>query len=963
MTDTPAQVQDLGVRLGIIPAVPPQSSSNPRENSELKGDNEDDEGAWFDEDAPEWVRQMSLPLSPAKPIIDDDCNNFYTKHKGWFWIFKREKRADKWQALRTQLLITYLKRQHQTLKWTSAPSYIHDHPVCPCPQSYCREVDLVDIGRRTSRQMINFCKCIPDPVRLMHYSYFAGSPDTPSTAFSVAFVELYHKVWQETVCSQSGFLAGLMSFGNLRSKQYLKPRNRNYINRDLKRQFSTAVYTYQTIHQDQKRLYKRGLGLSSSELLSDQCARCFGPGEGKVKASPNKPDAIIALDSNFQHHHHSKASTDTPKDDEYPPLFISPSQLKPHERAVNDTASQAVGLNTACSESHTAADDVRNGASWDQCDDTGLFGSVCRHNIPLRFANINKTGKRLYYPIAILEDILKSFPDKRLGVLYDIGCHLDDHIKKRGFLPEYQMKLSFATLVFHAYAPHWPCQIKYHPRFIQFFGLSDGEGLECEWSFLSDLVATGRICTRLNRLLMISLRAEFYAEDLTANGGKWIFKKYHNAAQVYQLAKCELDVLFKIVNPATGQKYSAAFLEAQWESEREAQGSKSHHMDQLRLKLGNLLCLRDELKEVWKDNVSPEQALAQRQIAGSLNQRILEASHKVGHAGDTHFSNKNHQEVMLKLWSSKYELRMKFIALMEEKRPMQVSRSNGRASNLGVNRTSIVVTAVQKHALALKTTLATYLGQLANYQKVFPTDIVPDPAAMDYARLLKLKPESGFWNDGFITHAHKPWAVDPKTQHGMRQLAYYQRSKEEIRRIGWEIRRSMRWATQRHASLLHLFRELRGPLTEPISHQAQSLLESLPSRLSVTSILWHEPLMNVFYRTEGQVGDQDLLDVWKEQVVWISMMCENGELSLIPGDFECMPQEPPIHLPDLFEVENGQQHLQDFDDADSDATLKSEDAEDEDSRMLGALKEEDLMTALNVLTLNDIPEEPEVPNA
>lgn len=106
-----------------------------------------------------------------------------------------------------------------------------------------------------------------------------------------------------------------------------------------------------------------------------------------------------------------------------------------------------------CSDSHTAANDVRNSSSWDKCDDTGLFGSTCRHDIPLKLANIYKTGEksvnkcsgellpqrkiltvlkpsRMYYPIAILNRLMSDVPNTRFGALYDIGCHLEAHVQK-----------------------------------------------------------------------------------------------------------------------------------------------------------------------------------------------------------------------------------------------------------------------------------------------------------------------------------------------------------------------------------------------------------------------------------------------------------------------------------------------------------------------------------------------------
>lgn len=41
-----------------------------------------------------------------------------------------------------------------------------------------------------------------------------------------------------------------------------------------------------------------------------------------------------------------------------------------------------------------------------------------------------KRCSRLYYPVAILDEILNTLPNYQVGVLYDIGCHLDVHIKK-----------------------------------------------------------------------------------------------------------------------------------------------------------------------------------------------------------------------------------------------------------------------------------------------------------------------------------------------------------------------------------------------------------------------------------------------------------------------------------------------------------------------------------------------------
>ncbi|KAH9825058.1 hypothetical protein DFH28DRAFT_1077494 [Melampsora americana] len=951
-TDTDAQVLNVAKDLGMIP---PALEPAP-------GPTAEDIDEWEDLDDDINLRGfIPMPPHPDSPAIDPECDEFYSKHKGLRAIQERNRLSNKWKGLVALLTVIYLDRQHHTLNWTTHNTYLDDHPAtCSCTGVYTRDIDLIGLSGRKRKHPVQFCNCMSMPARLMYYGYFAGSPDLPSTAFSIPLVQLFHELWKKTTISLTGFLEGYMAFLDLRSKTYMYPNTHNYANRNLRRQFTQAVDVYRSILKQQVKVYQHGLQLSSSQLLSDQCPRCFGPASGEVKGSPGELDIILAMDGNFQHRHHIKASTDQLQEEDYPSLFIPPSQIQNHERRFEETVSQAKGLKTACSESHTAADDVRNSSSWDQCDDTGLFGSACRHDVPLRFVNIYKSGEKLYYAITILDNILQAFPEARVGVLYDIGCHLDVHLEKRNLLPQYRKQLAFATSVFHAYAHQWPCQIMYHPRFIKHFGLSDGEGLERLWSFLSDLVATNRICTRLHRLQSVNLRAELYGEELTASTGKWLFKKYHNAVNVLSLAQSALVNLCNLPNPATGQNYSRGFFRAQWKSEREAQGSKNQHLDKLRLKLGNLLCLRDDFQKKWNSVAfNAEQDAIRVQSLITLNQEIQEASKKVGTAGDTLFNNQTHKEIMLKLWSSKYELRMKFISVCEEKRPLQLSRTDGRSSKLGASRKSIVINAVRKHALALKGTLETYLTQLANYRKVFPTNIVPDPALMDYNRLLKLEPDSPFWNDGFITHANEPWAIDPNTQHGMRQLAYYERSTEEIRRIGWEIRRSMRWAVQRHSSLMNLFLELRDTLAaEPTSEAAKSLLSSpflsSPNQQAVLTSatvivynhlshvfhlqeMWNQDLMQLFPKTHTQVGDDELKFDWESQVALITSLRAYCDFTPIPGDFASITQQPLRHNPD---------------DPNDDTS------EDEELVVLESLNEEDALIALSsVLTLSD--KEPE----
>jgi hypothetical protein len=95
-----------------------------------------------------------------------------------------------------------------------------------------------------------------------------------------------------------------------------------------------------------------------------------------------------------------------------PPKAYRP---KVPDEAVND-----------CEKSHEAADGRKQKASMDLFDDTGLMCLVCRHDIPLFFANIDTPGEQQKYAVALLEHFFSLVPSQATTCcLYDVGCVLD----------------------------------------------------------------------------------------------------------------------------------------------------------------------------------------------------------------------------------------------------------------------------------------------------------------------------------------------------------------------------------------------------------------------------------------------------------------------------------------------------------------------------------------------------------
>jgi Kyakuja-Dileera-Zisupton transposase len=224
------------------------------------------------------------------------------------------------------------------------------------------------------------------------------------------------------------------------------------------------------------------------------------------------PDIIVCLDACFtqKRRRGSGQLDETP----YPSTFISRSEIDSMEEYVNHCRS-ASGASTShdigndgyegtlkvpasildgCNESFIAADERRQKASTQFFSDTGLMAMLCRHDRVLWLANMTSAGEKQYYALALIKKLFENIPSNlTVGLLYDIACQLHRSFVKYNFLPRYHNRLFFSLSVFHAYGHQWPCQVIYHPRKCQGFGLSDGEGCERFWSSIRKLIPTLRM--------------------------------------------------------------------------------------------------------------------------------------------------------------------------------------------------------------------------------------------------------------------------------------------------------------------------------------------------------------------------------------------------------------------------------------------------------------------------------------
>jgi len=229
-------------------------------------------------------------------------------------------------------------------------------------------------------------------------------------------------------------------------------------------------------------------------------------------------DCHVATDGNFNHRHRQSAGDNLPSQDTpyfLPKAFvdavgdrIESRRKRPAKSYIRKVPDEAVD---DCENAHEAASDKKRHSSTEVFDDTGVMALVCRHDIPLFFANIDTPGEQQKYAVALFEHLFSLLPLQATVVgLYDIGCVLDRslymvrcHFLRVVFInsevPQYDIlpsstreRLMFATSAMHAYAHQWSCQLIYNPRLRTGLGLTDGEGVERIWSRLRKLIGIER---------------------------------------------------------------------------------------------------------------------------------------------------------------------------------------------------------------------------------------------------------------------------------------------------------------------------------------------------------------------------------------------------------------------------------------------------------------------------------------
>ncbi|KAI9469145.1 hypothetical protein BDB00DRAFT_880255 [Zychaea mexicana] len=204
---------------------------------------------------------------------------------------------------------------------------------------------------------------------------------------------------------------------------------------------------------------------------------------------------IVAADSNMQLRRFAK--TKDPKDvaftdqEEVDWYWVKDNQVVQYRNAATDGCSAWQALE-------------KGRGRTDHLDQNGAFACTCGHGLPLAITDITTPGEQFTY-------VLSCLKKESLDCIKDVPI---------------------AVGIFHitGHAPR--CQIHYHPRLKEGWGIQDGEHLERLWSFLNGFVAMTRNMSSLNRRLTLTTALDFYTQQRTDNIGVNLRRKYKRALEL-----------------------------------------------------------------------------------------------------------------------------------------------------------------------------------------------------------------------------------------------------------------------------------------------------------------------------------------------------------------------------------------------------------------------------------------------
>ncbi|KAH8797081.1 hypothetical protein DL96DRAFT_1561949 [Flagelloscypha sp. PMI_526] len=801
------------------------------------------------------------------------------------------RKHNAWQRLIPQLLPIYRRLLRETANLRN-----------PCPYGTRSMCDCPEPRRNITIELLSFDAA----QQLVSQGYFPTAPILPSLAVHIRLLDFTSAHFVRASPGVTSWSDSLSAF--LEDQGFTTDH-------DFRKRFGQAARFYFFLKDYHKAdLISRRIKIQThvrefsggewaAPELSTRCPICFG-GSGTQDYNSRGTQSDIPL-------HH-------PSD-----IFLSPEyvgeieQFVLRQRKGGTSKSTQTRLDSSilktCVNGHTAGDETNIKASKKLKDDTGLMALVCRHDLPILLANMKSSGEKQFYAVALIKRIFELIPKSwTITLLYDIACVLEASAQNFDFLGTDFTRIRWGVSVFHAYSHIYPCQVLYHPRFVEGCALFDGEGCERLWNLLMLIIAINRVSGYYQRLYTINRRIQHITLKKYDDLGHFVRHKSEIVQR--RLATCRVQL---------GQILSLGIsiedLRREWADEvqhtcRPKPSAKLEYKKQVD-RIAALLTTQDDLRSSLdqldtqinngKNNRLTDFAAERKKTQTKYNDTLaqLRATEQLLGIRDCEKIRDLLSSEWARLSIKAGGLKDRLLDLLRERKRMNERSERGFAVASKAHSANDrkledhIASAIKKRAPQVKTVYKELNAVYDLMDAEFDAERAPSdairPRRISKDELYDLNIDSPIWDNSTLAVEYgdnlSAWAKDVNVRRGIRLMLLVDRCKEELERLKVDRDNLQMFAQQSWLALQWIH-----------GNAVKEKDEDLAFCIGQEVDAWRQRILSWKKQTNSLASNSDPIDSWGPTILHDIPEENDGKAQLM--DFQlCLDDDPLVYLLDGLE--------------------------------------------------------------
>ncbi|KZV83334.1 hypothetical protein EXIGLDRAFT_843038 [Exidia glandulosa HHB12029] len=481
------------------------------------------------------------------------------------WGLRRARAVQTWSAQLQELIDAYLELKH-TSTTAGAP------PPTAFPQ-YSTDAHVLESPIRGTVQLVDLSAVYLLPraelgaghanVALLGLGYLGSSPTRPTIAFSVRTLLLFERLRARARTGKMNFVRAFCDILNI-----------PYIT-SVRNRFADAVDALGRILRGVEERVRIQLHRDKVWRVKNGCPACSYKcdGEGALVFARqltmdgnNSLKRFLGPGSVFEVPFESEYLLGRDYTDQFKDEVQTQRQRAgkaPDPNAPADDAAAGLEETECSSRWRNARPESEKTAQWDALDETGVFLCACRHGFIVAAVDMWQSGELAKYPLAIVYYLLEVLGDDGLLQLgYDIGCVNSGTAGRSSFGERVKALVRYVVGSFHGHAHNRPCQLGFHPRYIEGSGREDFETCERIFSVTNLIAPLIRHATPYHRHEDMDVAFATSDSEKYASIGSLLLSKFKDAKT--KIAEHESAMLRIRNNP----RYTDEFFHAQLADER-----------------------------------------------------------------------------------------------------------------------------------------------------------------------------------------------------------------------------------------------------------------------------------------------------------------------------------------------------------------------------------------------------------